>query len=636
MSRVSLDPARREAVRRAVKVGVGNWQEVRAGDGVDTATGGTSLPRRPTFRTTAYGTGTPPMRARLVFKASIAATLRRLLVWIFAALVYAAGTAGDWLRRRDSAERRAVRLRRTLERIGGTFLKIGQQMSIRLDLLPTQYCLELSKLLDKVPPFASDEAIAIIERTTGKPIEETFTTFDPEPIGSASLACVYQAVLEDGQRVAVKVRRPGIVKTFAADWRALGWLISLAELLTLVRPGQLRELRRDLQSMFMEELDFRSEARFTELFRRRARKSRLRFISAPRIFFELSNDEVLVSELVSGIWLWELLWAVESGDQEALDYVARLEIDPAVVARRLFKASLFGIFENLIFHADPHPANVVVQPGGGIVLIDFGSCGSYTESQLRIFRQFNYCQANEDTSGMVQCVLALLEPLPPIDVDALARDVDEVFGESIRALKSSSSEWWERTSAGVWIGFMKMARKYHLHVHLDVLRMIRSTLLYDTLAVRLHRDLDIYREYRRYRKQLAKAAQRRFRRRVRRFFRRGLDDRFFLRMEELGDLGQRLVYRAERLADAQSYKFSYLAGKAVFATSTLLQGTFLAFTVGGLGVAVTGGGRLVRGEAGPAAVTSEVAGSTWFPGVLVVLLVATVRRMLFRFADKEV
>ncbi len=634
MPRTSPDPARREAVRRAARIGVGAWQEARA----DTATPGdrTPLPRRPTFKAGAYGAGPPPLRNRLVLKASTAATLRRLLVWVFAALVYAAGTAGDWLRRRDSVERRAVRLRRTLERIGGTFVKLGQQMSIRLDLLPMAYCLELSKLLDRVPPFASDEAIAVVERTTGKPLEEAFAAFDPEPIGSASLACAYQAVLHGGERVAVKVRRPGIVETFAADWRALGWLIGLAELLTLVRSGQLRELLRDLKTMFMEELDFRKEARFTDLFRRQAKKSRLRFISAPRIFFELSSEEVLVSELVSGIWLWELLWAVESGDQEALEYVAHLEIDPAVVARRLFRASLFGIFENLIFHADPHPANVVVQRGGEIVLIDFGSCGSYTESQIRIVRQFNYCQANEDSSGMVQCVLALLEPLPPIDVDALARDVEDVFGESIRALKSSSSEWWERTSAGVWIGFLKMARKYHLQVHLDILRMIRSTLLYDTLAVRLHKDLDIYQEYRRYRKQLAKAAQRRFRRRVRRFFKRGLDDRLFLRLEELSDLGQRLVYRAERLADAPSYKFSYLAGKAVFAVSTLLQGAVLTVTVGGLGVAVVGGSRLLHGEVGLAEVAGEVTGSTWFIGFAVVLLVATVRRMLFRFADKEV
>ncbi len=637
MTRDSLDPARRTAVRRAAAAGVGRWDEARA-DGAAARADGVraALPRRPTFRARADDGAPAPLRRQLLFKASIPAALGRLFVWLLAALVYAAGTAGDWLRRRDSVERRAVRLRRILERIGGTFLKLGQQMSIRLDLLPMTYCVELSKLLDRVPPFATDEAIAIVERATGKPLAETYAVFDPEPIGSASLACVYQAVLASGERVAVKVRRPGIVATFAADRRALSWLIALAEFFTLVRPRQLREFLRDLESMFLEELDFRKEARFTDLFRRQAKKSRLRFITAPRVFFELSNDEVLVSEFVSGIWLWELLWAVESGDEKALDYVARLEIDPVVVARRLFRASLFGIFENLIFHADPHPANVVVQRGGGIVLIDFGSCGSYTEGQIRIIRHFHYCQANQDTSGMAQCVLALLEPLPPIDVDALTRDVERVFADSLQALKSPSSEWWERTSAGVWIGFLRMARKYHLRIHLEILRMIRSTLLYDTLAARLYAGLDIYQEYRRYRRQMAKAARRRFRRRTRRLFKRGLDDRLFLRLEELGDLGERLVYRMERLADAPKYSFASLAGKAVFALSTLMRWAFVTLTVGGIGAAASGGGRLLRGEVDLLELGGEVARSTWFLGFAAVFLLISLRRVLFRFSDKDV
>ena len=455
-----------------------------------------------------------------------------------------------------------------------------------------------------------------------------------EALEMADRHAVYKQCLKEvADQLGVSVT---FMAKFAADRRALSWLIALAELFTVVRPGQLREFLRDLETMFLEELDFRKEARFTDLFRRQAKKSRLRFISAPRVFFELSNDEVLVSEFVSGIWLWELLWAVESGDQEALDYVARLEIDPVVVARRLFRASLFGIFENLIFHADPHPANVVVQRGGEIVLIDFGSCGSYTENQIRILRQFHYCQANEDTSGMVQCVLALLEPLPPIDVDALARDVEGVFSDSLQALKSRSSEWWERTSAGVWIGFMRMARKYHLRIHLDILRMIRSTLLYDTLAARLYSGLDIYAEYRRYRKQMAKAARRRFRRRAQRFWKRGLDDRFFLRLEELGDLGERLVYRMERLADAPQYSFASLAGKAFFGVSTMMRWAFLTLVVGGVGAAFTGGDRLLRGEVDLLELSGEVAGSTWFLGFAAVFFLISIRRVLFRFADKDV
>jgi hypothetical protein len=172
--------------------------------------------------------GPPPLRRGGVREASLRETLARLYVWLSALTYFAGGTVWDTLRSRDSEERRAVRLRRMFENGGGTFVKIGQQMSIRLDLLPARYCHELGKMLDSVPPFPTEQAIATIERATGRPLSATFAQFDPQPIGSASIACVYQAVLRGtGEKVAVKVRRPRIERLFAADFRVLDWLMGL-------------------------------------------------------------------------------------------------------------------------------------------------------------------------------------------------------------------------------------------------------------------------------------------------------------------------------------------------------------------------------------------------------------------------
>ena len=287
-------------------------------------------------------------------------------------------------------------------------------------------------------------------------------------------------------------------------------------------------------------------------------------------------------------------------------------------------------------HADPHPANVVVRPGGEIVLIDFGSCGAYNENQLHAVRQFHYCQANEDISGMVQCVLALLEPLPPIDIDALTKEVEGVFTDSIHALKSGHCEWWERTSAGVWIGFMRMARKYHIQIDLDTLRMIRSTLLYDTLAARLWADLDVYREYQEYRKLMAAAARKRFRKRLRRLWKKGIDDRAFLRLEELVDLGNRVAYHLQRTLDSPSYRFTFLAGKAVFAISSAIHWLVLSLTAGAVGAVGLGLWRAAAGEPlDVAAIVTAVAGSPWYLGTVGLLLVVNVRRVLFRFGDRD-
>ena len=117
-------------------------------------------------------------------------TWRRLMVWFSALLRFQLGNLWDALNKRDSEARRAVRLRQTFEHVGGTFVKIGQQMASRLDFLPQRYCEELSLMLDRYPPFPPQKAIASIERATGKRLEEVFSEFDPEPIGSASIACV--------------------------------------------------------------------------------------------------------------------------------------------------------------------------------------------------------------------------------------------------------------------------------------------------------------------------------------------------------------------------------------------------------------------------------------------------------------
>src|SRR5262249_52860180 len=212
-----------------------------------------------------------------------------------------------------SAERRAVRLRRILEDGGPTFTKLGQQLSMRADMLPYAYCAELAKMFDRAPHFPTEQAVAIVERTIGKPLSDVFDIFDPVPIGSASLACVYQAQLRSGQRVAVKVRRPGIGPLIAADLRAMDWILIVAETLTLIPPGSTRGLRESFETILFGELNFRTEARYTHLIRRRAAKRKVG-VTAPRVYFEYCSEEVMVSEFVSGVWMWELMAAVDRND----------------------------------------------------------------------------------------------------------------------------------------------------------------------------------------------------------------------------------------------------------------------------------------------------------------------------------
>ena len=235
----------------------------------------------------------PAMMRSLNWTANTFQTYSRLMIYGFAALRWAFAIFWDKLMGQDTIERRAVRLREAIERIGGSAVKVGQQMAMRIDLLPYEYTVELAKMLDRMPTFPTKYAIDRIETVMGKPLLEVFGAFDPVPIGSASVACVFQAFLKNGDRVAVKVRRPGIGEKFVADCNALAAVLQFLEFFTIIRPGLSRNFVYEFRSMLMEELDFRKEARYTELFRSGV-KEHLKHISAPRIYFELSSEDIMV------------------------------------------------------------------------------------------------------------------------------------------------------------------------------------------------------------------------------------------------------------------------------------------------------------------------------------------------------
>jgi ubiquinone biosynthesis protein len=363
----------------------------------------------------------PPQMTVVSFKAGFFKTAGRLLLCIYAIGYYLFWRLLNKLRGQDTPQAGAVHLREAFQRVGGTFIKLGQQLSLRADLLPYAYCVELSKLLDNVEPFDASWAAKAIKETCGKEIGEIFLAFDPDPIGSASIACVFQAKLHDGSAVAVKVRRPGIGEIFAADFRALDWLAWLLEYLTIIRPGFGDGISKGVRASVMEEIDFRREARYQELFRRNTRRRQKDFITAPRVYPEYSGDNVIVMELVTdGLKLSEVLAAVEQPTRypRIVALMNELNINPRVVARRLLWTNYAGMITDLFFHGDPSPGNIFVQNNSRLIFIDFGSCGAFNQSQRRALKQINYHQSNGDAEGMATASLALLEPLPPVDIDA--------------------------------------------------------------------------------------------------------------------------------------------------------------------------------------------------------------------------
>ena len=422
--------------------------------------------------------------------------LRRRLQWLAAGLYFLRMQIWNTLRRPrriggaepdDHLEKYhwSASLPGVFRRVGGTGVKLGQQLSMRMDLLPWQTCRELEGLLEDVDPIPFDVARACIEDALGGPLDQHFARVDPTPIGSASVACVYLAELKDGRRVAVKVRRPGIERLFAADLRILGSIFGLVEYLTIVDEGFFEGPLAELTVMLEEELDFVREARYQYLFRKQLKRDKIRFMTSPKVVHSLSNERVMVSEYIEGLMLAEVLLAAETEDPDALARLRALDINPKLLAKRLMYASFWGPFEALFFHADPHPANIIVQPGSKLVFLDFGACGVPSRNTAIYHRQALEALMNDDLGQVVEAFLHTLEPLPPIDVDRLAIELEARSSTFLMATHDKHAQWWERTSAGFWILLFKVVRSYKVTVHADTVRLIRSSLLYDTLAARL-------------------------------------------------------------------------------------------------------------------------------------------------------
>jgi ubiquinone biosynthesis protein len=537
------------------------------------------MPRRRASHSIQAVTVALPRARRVRFKAGVMLALGRLFVWLWGFIRFYFGNFADVLVGRSSVERRAVRLRRAFEGLGATFAKLAQQMSIRADMLPYAYCAELGRMLDQAPAFPTEEAIAIIERNLGRPLGDVFDIFDPEPIGSASLACVYQARLKTGTRVAVKVRRPGIGPLIAADLRALDWVLVIGETLTIIPPGIARNFREEFETILFNEMNFRTEARYTDLFRRRAAKHK-KDVTAPRVFFQYCSEEVLVSEFVSGVWMWELMAAVDRNDQDFLANVKRIGIDPKTLAQKIVVIMQREIQEELFFHADPHPANLVIMPNNKICFIDFGAIGRFSTQVRKVLREFQYHGVKRDIGRMVNSSLSLLGPLPPTDVERIRHELEKIYADWIYAVNSRDAEWWEKSSAQAWLRFLEVARQFRIPASGEMIQFFRTSFSYDAIIMRLDKDLDIAGALQAYTRQAAKDARLRVKKslRERRF---GPTDMDYLRIEEFGDLITQGIFQLQRNIETPIIHFKNIVGKIAYVTALFLKlGYLVAATFG--------------------------------------------------------
>jgi ubiquinone biosynthesis protein len=590
------------------------------------------MPRRPITLSPAGLAVTLPRARRVAFKPGVLRPIGRLFFWLWGALQFYFGNMLDTVKGRATVQSRAVRLRRVFERGGPTFAKLAQQLSMRADMLPYPYCAELGKMLDQAAAFPTEQAIAIIERSLGRPLDAMFDAIDPTPIGSASLACVYQAQLKTGEKVAVKVRRPDIGPMIAADLKALDWLLILGETLTILPAGGARRFVEDFRTILFNEMNFRAEARYTDIFRRRAAKRKNYGVTAPRVHFKFCSEEVMVSEFVSGVWMWEIMAAVDRDDQEFLARLRTMGIEPKSLASKLVMVMQREVQEEAFFHADPHPANLVVMPNNGVCFVDFGAIGRFSTKTRKTLREFQHHMIRGDVGRMVNCALSLIGPLPPLDVEKIHSEMEKIYSEAVYAMGSEDAEWWEKSAAQGWLRFMEVAREFSLPASMETVQLFRTTFAYDAVIIRLHKDMDITKEWQAYFRQAGKEARLRVKKKMRQRL-RGPTDLDYLAMEEFGDMITQLVFQLQRGIENPIVHFRNIVGKIAYTIGLFLSIGYLAAMAFGAGlIADYVARRWFDYQIDWSALFERATTFGWVQLILIVILVVIIRRIMVRLS----
>ena len=358
------------------------------------------------------------------------------------------------------------RLRLALEELGTTFIKLGQILSTRADLLPAEYLAELSKLQDSAPPVPWDEIRETVVAELGGSAEVAFLSFDPVPLAAASIGQAHAAVLRDGTEVVVKVRRPGVVEQVESDLEMLQNLAAAASRhWDFADSYDLVGLAQEFAETLRAELDYVREGHSAERFAANFRGDERVHIA--RVFWETTTSRVMTLERIRG---------AKVGDAGALEAEG---IGPRELAERATGIILKMVFDDGFFHADPHPGNFFIEPEGRIGLIDFGMVGAVDERTRERLADLVLAITGQDSERLVDALLELGVARRRVEREPLRRDVDRLL-----------TRYWGRPLGDLRVGALlddafAVMREHRLHLPADLALLLKALVMIEGVGARL-------------------------------------------------------------------------------------------------------------------------------------------------------
>lgn len=418
--------------------------------------------------------------------------IRRALALAWTVLRFGVPLLAGWaLRLRGGRADLPVRVRMALEKLGLTYLKLGQYLAMRFDILPADICRELGKLFDDVAPLPAERARAVITSELSAPMEDLFAEFSDEPLAAASVAQVHKASTRAGDPVAVKVQRPGIERVFRADIAVQRRLTRLVDALHLLGRLSATEMLDQFASWTLREVDFIQEGRTAE----RVGKNREEYEAEPGVHWELTTSKVLTLDFLEGVTLAQIVRLIEEGGPEHLAEI-HPNFDVDLILHHMTFASLRQIFVTGLFHGDPHPGNILVLENNRVAFVDFGIFGELTAY-------------DRETLG------AMIEQLAVGNIDESLREytkqltiTEDSDVQGFRAEAHAVLKEWHDTSLredtpiaarhlGKYIGQMiDISRRYRLLYDMSFLLYWRALNALDSTALRMSPTFDLMAELR--------------------------------------------------------------------------------------------------------------------------------------------
>ena len=367
------------------------------------------------------------------------------------------------------------KVRRMLEELGPTFVKIGQLLGTRPDLVPKPFVDEFRHLYDKTTPSPFEEVRAVVEAELGRRLEDVFSDFAEVPVASASIGQVHFATLKDGEKVAVKVQHPGIEERVFTDFAIMEPLVRFVEnLFAASRVWQPREHLLEVYAMLVKELDYRYEA--TNHQKVYDSFAGVGDVKIPKIHWEFSGRRVLTLERIEGVKLSDF------------DHPAIQTLDGPHLARVITHAMAKQIFEDRLFHADPSPGNLmaVVEPGGRqrVAFLDFGAVGKVTRRRGERILSLIMGFVRNDLESVAQSLVDICNVYGEVDMRSLHRDVEKIMDYHER----------ERASVGdpvVLDMIIQVAQKHNMLLPPDFMLITRALFQFEGMCKKLDPDYEL-------------------------------------------------------------------------------------------------------------------------------------------------